>query len=288
MKPIQITFITLVLTQFLFAQNPAVYTAEMTSDRSASFNLKNTEGFWHMSGPRSYEANNNFSIFWNDGSYKRLLTILDNGRVGIGTENPKNVFEIGNAYSFHSGGHKVLGLGYAPGGNGTSLLNGYVSEIRLDPANGRLRFGISNQSYTKGQNPLSLITAMTINNNGSVGIGTLTTGSHRLAVEGSIGARAIEVEASGWSDFVFEKDYKLRTLEEVENYIEENKHLPEIPTEKEVMEQGIDLAKMNAKLLQKIEELTLYLIEEHKNNLKLQKELEELEDRFSVLENTKK
>lgn len=97
--------------------------------------------------------------------------------------------------------------------------------------------------------------------NGSLAIGTSSFGSHKLAVEGSIGAREIKVEANGWSDFVFEDDYDLRTLEEVENYISKNKHLPGIPSDAEVTENGINLGKMNAKLLEKIEELTLYVID---------------------------
>ena len=110
--------------------------------------------------------------------------------------------------------------------------------------------------------------------NAGVGIGTFETGSHKLAVEGSIGAREIKVEASGWSDFVFENDYDLRTLEEVEEHINEKGHLPEIPSEVEVTENGINLGEMNAKLLQKIEELTLYMIEQNKQNQAQQKELE--------------
>ena len=111
---------------------------------------------------------------------------------------------------------------------------------------------------------------------GSVGIGTATTGTHKLAVEGTIGAREIKVEASGWSDFVSEEDYELRTLEEVDQHINENGHLPEIPSEIEVTENGINLGEMDAKLLQKIEELTLYLIEQNKQNQSQQAEIEEL------------
>lgn len=94
-------------------------------------------------------------------------------------------------------------------------------------------------------------------------IGTTSGGSHRLAVEGSIGAREVTVEASGWSDFVFEEGYQLITIEELEKYIEQRKHLPEIPTEAEIAAEGIKLGEMNAKLLQKIEELTLYLIQQN-------------------------
>jgi hypothetical protein len=108
---------------------------------------------------------------------------------------------------------------------------------------------------------------------GKIGIGTTALGSHELAVEGSIGAREIKVEASGWPDFVFEKDYKLRTLEDVESYIDENRHLPEIRSETEVLENGINLGELNAKLLQKIEELTLYLIEQNK---KIKEQIEKI------------
>jgi len=120
--------------------------------------------------------------------------------------------------------------------------------------------------------------------NKSLGIGTFSTGTHKLAVEGSIGAREIKVEASGWSDFVFYKDYKLPTLEEVEQYITDNGHLPEIPSESEVTENGINLGEMDAKLLQKIEELTLYLIEQSKEIKELKTKNENLQERLIFIE----
>ncbi|WP_421877520.1 hypothetical protein [Marinoscillum sp.] len=131
--------------------------------------------------------------------------------------------------------------------------------------------------------------ALTLNNSGDafvkgkLGIGTETTGSHELAVEGSIGAREIKVEASGWSDFVFENDYELRTLEEVEQHINENGHLPEIPSEAEVAENGINLGEMDSKLLQKIEELTLYMIQMNKEMAGLKAKNEQLEKEVSAL-----
>ncbi len=129
----------------------------------------------------------------------------------------------------------------------------------------------------------SLSERMRITEDGKVGIGTTSTGSHKLAVEGTIGAREIKVETSGWSDFVFENDYELRTLEEVEEYINEHGHLPEIPSEAEVIENGINLGEMNAKLLQKIEELTLYLIQHDKQNKEQQERIEKLEKMNSEL-----
>ncbi len=122
------------------------------------------------------------------------------------------------------------------------------------------------------------------NPNGSLGLGTTLTGAHKLAVEGSIGAREVKVTATGWSDFVFKKEYNLPTLEEVEKHIAEKGHLENIPSEEEVVKNGINLGEMNAKLLQKIEELTLYLIEIKKENVEVRKENSEMKKRIEKLE----
>ncbi len=105
--------------------------------------------------------------------------------------------------------------------------------------------------------------------NGKIGLGTTSTGSHKLAVEGSIGAREIVVESGGWSDFVFDNTYELKNLSEVESFINKNKHLPDVPSEQEVKEKGVNLGQMDAILLQKIEELTLYLIGQNKTQKEL-------------------
>ena len=94
----------------------------------------------------------------------------------------------------------------------------------------------------------------------NVGIGTISP-SEKLEVNGAIRSKEVRVEASPWPDYVFEDDYRLKELAEVAQFIKENGHLPNIPSEKEVSEQGLALGYMNAKLLEKVEELTLYLIE---------------------------
>jgi len=98
---------------------------------------------------------------------------------------------------------------------------------------------------------------------GPLSIGTTTIGGFKLAVNGKIRATEIIVE-TGWADFVFEKGYDLPSLVEVEAHIKEKGHLKDIPSAKEVAENGIMLGEMNSKLLQKIEELTLYTIEQEK------------------------
>ena len=110
-----------------------------------------------------------------------------------------------------------------------------------------------------------------------VAIGTNNTGSHLLAVEGSIGAREVVVEGSGWSDFVFEEGYRLPSLSEVENHISAKGHLKDIPSADEIERNGITLGEMDAKLLQKIEELTLYVLALDKANKERQLEIEKLQ-----------
>lgn len=88
--------------------------------------------------------------------------------------------------------------------------------------------------------------------------------------------KGVILEATGWSDFVFAEDYKLPILSEVENHIKEHKHLPDLPSEKQVFEEGINVIEMQAKLLQKIEELTLYVIDQQKEINGLKQELKKL------------
>ncbi|MES2797385.1 MAG: hypothetical protein V4683_15545 [Bacteroidota bacterium] len=118
-----------------------------------------------------------------------------------------------------------------------------------------------------------------------VGSSTLTipaTGPYKLAVSGGILTEKVRVATIGtafWADFVFDKSYKLKTLNEVEKYILKNKHLPDIPSSKEVNEKGIDLAETQALLLQKIEELTLYMIKQNKEIGKLKTKIRKLENK---------
>jgi len=112
-----------------------------------------------------------------------------------------------------------------------------------------------------------------------------------LYVSKGIKAEQIKVEnpaANGWADYVFKKDYKLRSLEDVEKHISEKGHLPNIPSAKEVEKDGINLGEMDAKLLEKIEELTLYSIEQNKQLKSQSEEIRELKSQVQQLLSTKK
>ena len=101
--------------------------------------------------------------------------------------------------------------------------------------------------------------------NGNVGIGT-TNPTSKLTVAGNINSREVKVTVDAGADFVFENNYNLPSLDAVDQYIKENKHLPEIASAEEMKKDGINLSEMNIKLLQKIEEMTLYMIEMKKEN----------------------
>ena len=123
-----------------------------------------------------------------------------------------------------------------------------------------------------------------INNNSNFGLGT-NTPQCKLDVRGTIRADEILVNTVSGADFVFDKDYKLRSLSEVNTYIQENRHLPEIPSAVDMKENGVSLDKLTIQLLQKVEEFTLYIIEQEKRIKEQDERIQELERQ---IENTQK
>ena len=125
--------------------------------------------------------------------------------------------------------------------------------------------GIGGFAFYNYDNTGVMSQLLSIQANGSIGIGTANTNGYKLAVKGSIVATSVKVQLMDpWPDYVFEKSYKRLSLSELECYVSTEKHLPEMPSAQAVLKDGIDLGDMNVKLLKKIEELTLYLIEQNK------------------------
>jgi len=204
---------------------------------------------------------------WYDaGSVVRLTTSSD--KVGIGTTNPDEKLVISG------GGLRIAG----PEGSYVRLSNwGNPGNWRMFMSNDvGLNFQFSHYASSWDD-------CLKIEHNGNVGIGT-TNPQSKLAVNGTITAKEIEVQLEGWSDFVFEDDYKLMPLNKLEEVIKKEKSLPGIPANKEVVENGIKLGEMQAKLLKKVEELTLYVIEQDKELNQLKEENKELRQRISILE----
>lgn len=136
--------------------------------------------------------------------------------------------------------------------------------------------GMNNFTIT---NPTTLDKGFVFSYDGKMGIGSKTFPAgdpYRLYVEGGIRTRKIKVDQLTWADYVFDSSYHLSTLEQVEDYIHTNKHLPEVPAADKVIKEGVDLAENQVVLLKKIEELTLYMIEANKRMKAMEKEINEL------------
>ncbi|MGN6418955.1 MAG: hypothetical protein ACTHMC_15775 [Pseudobacter sp.] len=119
---------------------------------------------------------------------------------------------------------------------------------------------------------------MRVGANGNVGIGVTSVGAdYKLYVNGFIKAKKLRIDMNGWADYVFDPSYSLMPLPQLEKFIIANRHLPEIPTAAEVEKEGIDVGSNQTALLKKIEELTLYIIEQNKKLESQQLRIEALE-----------
>jgi hypothetical protein len=191
------------------------------------------------------------------------MRILANGNVGIGTPTPSYKFEVKSSSASNL---RLVSNGSTPGIPSIDLFdNIHGTEFVLSPSAGKVDL------FTFSGHALALGTAnterMRILPNGDVGIGTDKPDA-RLTVAGDISSREVRVTVNAGSgpDYVFEKDYTLLPLSELETYIKQNKHLPEVPSAKEMEAEGLNLKEMNLLLLKKVEELTLHLIEINKIN----------------------
>jgi len=220
-------------------------------------------------------------------------TFPSSGYVGIGTTSPQGNLEIFTAnntannplFSIRSDFHTAGNYGMIRFGDYTQTTDyqkgALIYESVAGSARGKFHIALEN---TDGNGSVSLSDAkLTVLSSGNVGIGTVSPDS-KLTVNGTIHAKEIKVDTSiPAPDYVFEKDYKLKSLPQVALYIDQHKHLPEIPSAKRMEQNGINLTEMNMKLLQKVEELTLYLIEKDKADQKKQAQIDQLRQQLNAL-----
>lgn len=133
---------------------------------------------------------------------------------------------------------------------------------------GQLLFSIN---YDPNAFPNIYVRSTNVNGEGKWARLLHSKGNH--AIDGKLTAKEIEIKVNTGADFVFKPDYDLKPLSEVESFVKQNQHLPEIPSEKEMKEKGLNVSDMQIKLLQKIEELTLYMIDIKKENELIKQEL---------------
>ncbi|TDQ11556.1 hypothetical protein [Pedobacter metabolipauper] len=260
----------------------------------------NATSWWHLLDIRHTNTTNNFAMqfsgsFFDQELYFRKtnnnattawskILLENNGKLGLGTSLPlaklsvlgtgtfsnsnieagadffgsdyRNRIALGNTNSVLGGSRSSAILFYGKSTNGTSYQNQW--EIGTDShGNGTLDLYFHNVALGSS--------SLYINAAGDICIGTENSRGNKLSVNGKIRALEIKVESANWPDYVFGKDYQLPTLQETEEHIKLKGHLPGIPTAEEVKANGIDLGEMSAKLLKKIEELTMYMIEMKKD-----------------------
>lgn len=222
---------------------------------------------------RGGDSSGGFLGFSTNGAER--IRISDVGNVGIGTSNPLAKLEIRN------GDILVKNLSNADNSSaimiGQSIVDGnlfnFGTSIRTITQNGGSNT-YAMQIFTQESHLTNQTEKVRILGNGNVGIGTVAP-DEKLTVKGKIHAEEVRIDLSVPApDYVFASNYKLKTLQEVEDYIIQNSHLPEIPSAKEIEKNGLMLAEMNMSLLKKIEELTLYSIEQNKKTEAQAKEIE--------------
>ena len=205
----------------------------------------------------------------------------DTGNTGVGTLSPLAKFEVRNGDILvknlsNTNNNSAIMIGQSiVDGNHTTFGTSIRTVVQSGGSNVYGMQFFTQESYQTGQTE-----KVRILGNGNVGIGTLSP-DEKLTVKGKIHTQEVRVDLTGSlvPDYVFKNDYKLRTLEEVDNYVKEHSHLPEIPSAKEIEKNGLMLAEMNMNLLKKIEELTLYVIEQNKIIQEQNKRLDKLEQK---------
>ncbi len=214
------------------------------------------------------------------------LFIDRSGSVGIGATNPQAKLDVG-LFTSNDDNQVVIQNYYGfPSASSRSSIsfksnNWEVGRITVNPSTVTNTWNEASNGMMKFRLKVDgTLTEVMVVDRDKVGIGTSAPDA-KLAVKGQIHAQEVKVDLQGAvaPDYVCEKEYKLTSLEDIKTYIDQNKHLPEVPSAKEMEKNGVQLGEMNMLLLKKIEELTLHVIELKNRDEAQQKEIEILKNR---------
>ena len=222
-----------------------------------------------------------FSSGATSGLETAKMVLLDDGKLGIGTTQPGTKMDIKttlnlDGITINHNDQSFIKL------NATSLTQSAYNDITQGGDAGIIygsKSGIGQVNYGFVITPwaANVESGLRLDKDGNVGIATSNTQGYRLAVNGqAIFTKVVVKQKSSWPDYVFHANYRLRPLSEVEQYIHQYHHLPEVVAAEEVAKNGLDVGDNQAALLKKIEELTLYAIEQDKQVEALKKEMAEL------------
>lgn len=263
-------------------------------------------------------------------------SFFNSGNVGVGTNTPVEQFQIGDRWTFHDGGHKIIGYNFRFDGGPKRILEDEASALRFTES-GEIRFDVGG-SGSSGST-INFTTALTINNDGAItwgngGILKATNGSsielggartpyldfrndnntdydarfilyddntlvlagtnllmgktsqantsYKIDVAGKIRGNEIVVNTDG-ADYVFDPSYRLTPLDTLEAYVREHRHLPGIAPAREMQHEGMAVGETTTKLLEKIEELTLYVIELKNENAVQESRMEKAAETHSAV-----
>lgn len=201
------------------------------------------------------------------------MTLRTNGNLGLGTTNPSRLLHL----RFDNTNTATSQLYLEQDGTGDAWMNfgltgGRHFAMGIDNTDDQFKIG----THSTSPSGVHTGTLFRMNSSGNVGIGTASL-TYRLNVNGTIRATEVRVE-TGWADFVFNDDFHLRPLSEVEKFIREHRHLPDVTPAADIQKEGLQVAKQMTEMMQKIEELTLYILE-------LNKRIGQLETENAALKN---